>query len=351
MLACALLAQSGFPSLNSHSLPPSTNDFWFVALGDNRPAGAGLPPTGTFQRLLKEVGTIGPTFVLSSGDLLYGNQETLAQYQQEIKWIKPLIAELPCPFFNAPGNHEINNRPEFLKAYTDAFGAPYGSFDFGGVRFVAICTELPAESPSIFGPQIDWLKTVLDGKQPEIVFEHHPVFPRQSNADKADAIVAQPDMVHQLYLKGGVKMVIEGHDHVYNAQVHDGIDYRIAGGAGAPFDAEPTDGGFHHFLLIHVKNGAIEPHLVASETLEIVPISDGTVAAADYSTMDIPVTNLVVNSTFKPSSVTADYSGKTGGPKSVDVQLIKTTQVGDHYETQVALTVLKAKAVFVRLAR
>jgi len=345
----ALAIQSGFPSINARHLPQSKPDFWFVALGDNRPAGAGLPPTQTFRNLLQEVSVIGPSFVLSSGDLLYGNEETVEQYQQEIAWMKPLISTLPCPFFNAPGNHEINNREDFYQAYTRAFGAAYGSFEFGGIRFVAVCTELPAEKPSIFGAQLDWLKKTLDGRKPAIVFQHHPVFVRPSNAEKETAHVDQTEVIHKIYLDGGVKMVVEGHDHIYNAQIHDGIDYRIAGGAGAPLDGPAEDGGYHHFLLVHVHDGKIEPVVVPSETLEIVPLKDGSEALCDYANIDLPCTNMVISSTFKPQSVSAAYMTKKKKPVGVEAKIVESNKVGSKYQTRIALVAPRAHATVVTL--
>jgi len=348
-LVCALVTQTTIPSINSKTLPPSKSDFWFVGLGDNRPAGAGLPPTHTFRELLKEVSAIGPEFILSSGDLLYGNEETLEQYKQEIAWMKPLIQTLPCPFFNAPGNHEINNRQDFYKAYTAAFGAPYGAFEFGGIRFVAVCTELPAEKPSIFGPQLEWLKKTLDGKKPAVVFQHHPVFVRGSNSEKETAHVDQSAMIHKIYLQGGVKMVVEGHDHIYNAQVHDGIDYRIAGGAGAPMDGDPEEGGYFHFLLVHAHNGKLDATVIPMGTFEIVPLKDGEAAVCDYANTELPLNNVVISSSFKPSSLTASYTTKKKKTVDVEAKIVSTTKVGNGYETRIALTAPRAKATIVRL--
>ncbi len=350
LLACATLFQSSFHSLNSHSLPKVGNDYWFVALGDNRPAGAGLPPTRVYKELLEEVATIGPSFVISSGDLLYGNEETLAQYRQEVAWMKPVLEALPCPFYNAPGNHEINNRPEFLAAYIAAFGAPYGSFDAGQFRFVAACTEFPSEAPSIFEPQLSWIKTTLASKKPAVVFQHHPIFPRKSNEEKASAAIANAKEMHAIYQEAGVKLVVEGHDHVYDAQSHDGIEYRIAGGAGAPLDGTPADGGFYHLMLVHVKGSELETTVIPSGTLEIVPIKDGVVAAANYAYTDLPVHNLHVVSSFKPTRASGDITSKKGKKKSVEVKIVSVTKKGGKYETIVSLNLTKARATFVRLA-
>jgi len=352
MLSALLLAASAvapFGSLNHQTLPASTNDFWFVALGDNRPAGAGLPPNRTFRELLEEVGIIGPKFIISSGDLLYGNEDTMDQFKQEIAWARPLLEALPCPFYNAPGNHEINNRADLLDAYTAAFGEPYGTFNYGGYKFVGVCTEFPAPKASIFGAQLDWLKSTLADKSPAIVFQHHPVFARETNAEEG-ATIEGAASVHEMYRDGGVKMVVEGHDHIYNAQVHDGVDYRIAGGAGAPLDGQPGEGGYFHFMLVHAHDGKLEATPIPLGTLEITPISDGVVAASDYADTDLPVTNLKIESKFLPHSVTADYTTKAGKPKAVDVKISGMEKVRGKYVTRVSLTLVKHRATFVRLA-
>ncbi len=346
----ALLAQGAFPSTNLKPLPPSKQDYYFIALGDDRPAGPGLPPTHTFRELLKEVGTICPEFVLSSGDMLYGNEETLSQYKQEVAWMKPLIQTLPCPFFNVAGNHEINNRPEFLQTYTAAFGPLYGSFDFGGIRFLAVCTELPAQSPSVFGAELSWLKRILSTKKPTVVFQHHPVFVRGTNSEKESAGVADHEAIHKLYLHGGVVMVVEGHDHIYNRQVHDGIDYRIAGGAGAPMDGPPEDGGFFHFLLVHVHNGKLESTLVPIDTLEVLPLGDGVAAVSDYAYIDLPLTNVVIESSFAPKSISASYTTKKKKSKGVDARIVSVQRSGNGYRARVALVAPHAHAVTVRLS-
>ncbi len=349
LIACAALYQSSFRSLNSQVLPHVGDDFWFIAMGDNRPAGAGIPPTRTFRQLIEEAGIIGPAFVISSGDLVYGNEETLDQYKQEIAWMKPILQTLPCPFYNAPGNHEINNRKEFLDTYTKAFGGAYGAFEAGKFRFIGLCTEFPSDAPSIFGSQLDWLKRTLDGSKPAVIFQHHPIYARKTNEEKASSTVSNARELHEIYKSGGVKLVVEGHDHIYDAQNHDGIDYRIAGGAGAPLDGEPADGGYYHLMLVHVKGTNFDATPIPAGTLEVVPIKDGVVAAANYAYMDLPVTNVLITSTFKPRTITADISSKKGKKKKVEGKIVSVTKVGKQFVTRIAITLTRARATYIRL--
>jgi len=344
------LSQSPFVPLNHRSLPPTKSDFYFVALGDNRPAGAGLPPTATYRELLKEVSILGPSFIISTGDLLYGNEETIEQYRQEIVWIKPLLNALPCPFYNVPGNHEIDNRPEFLAEYAKSLGPLYGAFDYGGYRFIAVCTELPADKPSVFGKELTWLKDELTTSRPTFTYQHHPVFKRPTNPDpKEEAEVANASELHQLYIKGGVKIAFEGHDHVYNAQVHDGIQYIIAGGSGAPLDAGPTDGGFFHFVLVHVNGDQVEATPIPMGALEVIPVREGEVAVAGYADADLPIANLRIGSKRKPKGATAGYMTKKGKMKDVDVSIVRVSEVARGYEAQVSFILPMHRATLVKL--
>jgi len=338
-----------FQPLNHKALPPSQTDFYFIALGDNRPAGAGLPPTATFRELVKEVSIIDPAFVLSSGDLLYGNEETLDQYKQEIAWMKPLLNTLPCPFFNAPGNHEINNRPEFLAEYTKSMGPLYGEFDYGNFRFLAVCTELPAPKPSVTGDELTWLSGVLSTAKPTITYQHHPVFMRPTNLDKSDAEVDGAAALHALYVQGGVKVAFEAHDHVYNAQVHDGIQYVIAGGAGAPLDTVPTDGGYFNYVLGHVTGDDVQLTVLPMGSVEVTQVSDGVAAVGEYSFNDLPVHNMEIFSTKKPTGLTSGYTTKKGKFKEVPATIVNVVATSKGFETQVDLVAPAHHATFVKL--
>lgn len=351
MIATTLfLATLPFAPLNHKSLPAPTNDFYFVAMGDNRPAGAGLPPTATFRGLLNEVAAIGPAFVLSTGDLFYGNEESVEQYKIEEGWMRPLLEALPCPFYNSAGNHEINNRPEFLSEYEAQWGQCYGSFEYGGLRFVAVCPELPAERPGIYGEQKAWLEGLLSDHKPSVIFQHHPVFARSTNTDpKEDATIKDAAQVHALYRDGGVKVVFEGHDHIYDRQEHDGIPYIIAGGSGAPLDGPTNVGGFFHFVLVHVVDGKVEATVVPAGTLEVVKLKDGSTAAGNYADVDLPASNILIDADRTPKGVTASYTTKKGKPKEVTASVVSVTKTARGFQVRVSAVLPKHRATIFRL--
>jgi hypothetical protein len=156
--------------------------------------------------------------------------------------------------------------------------------------------------------------------------------------------VDQSAEIHQIYLKGGVKLVVEGHDHIYNAQLHDGIDYRIAGGAGAPLDGPSTDGGYYHFMIVHAHDGKLDATPVPLGTLEILPNGDGSVIACDYADNDLPCTNILVTSKFKPANVAASYTTKKKKTTDVACAIVSTKQVDGGYQTRIAITLPRAHA-------
>lgn len=348
-----LFGTAELPSLNAHSLPPTESrpqDFIFLAFGDNRPAGAGVPQNSIFRSLIKEAGIIGPNFVISSGDLYYGNDDSMDQFRQEVSATKPLLESLPCPFFNAPGNHEFY-KSEFVQEYNKLVGPSYGSFTYGKFRFLGVCTAFPDNKPGVYGPQLDWLKSTLSVAQPTIIFQHHPLFKRASNTDAADdSVVSDPAGLSKLYKDGGSKLVLQGHDHAYDYQVRDGIPYVITGGAGSPLDAAPSEGGFYHYMLVKVSGETVTATPVPVGALELTPISDGKAVLANGADMDIPVTNLHIQCTFMPTSIEAHYTKKKS-TKDVKAIISKVEGTEGNFDITVQVLLPKHRATIFTLLK
>lgn len=349
LIAAAFSAQTPFQPINHLPMPANASDFVFVALGDNRPAGSGQPPTDVFKRILTEVGWIHPAFVVSSGDLIYGNEESIEMYRKECMSIKPLLASIGVPFFNAPGNHEINSRAEFQSEYTKQLGAMYGSFDYGGCRFIALATDQADITAKYSAEELAWLDTALADKKPAFVFQHRPVFPRPVKNPESGAGVEDGAAISAKFAAGNVKAVFEGHDHVYNHQTHDGIEYYIAGGAGAPLDAAPEDGGFFHYVLIHVKDGKIEDVTVASLGSIDLRQNASDIRVSSYIDADIDLGNLVVTWPTKPQAVRAAYD-KKGKMTDVEVRIVATEKSGNGYLVHLALPLKKHRQTIIHLS-
>ncbi len=348
LVALTLGLQGTFQPINHIPLPPESNDFTFVALGDNRPAGAGQPPTEVFRHILTEVSWIHPAFVLSSGDLIYGNEESIEQYRKECDWIRPLLTSVGVPFFNAPGNHEINGRADFQAEYLKQFGPMYGYFDYGGCRFIALATDSADSTANFTKDELAWIDTALAGKKPSFVYQHRPYFARKP--DPADsATVENGGPVAAKFAAANVKAVFEGHDHVFNHSVHDGIDYYIAGGAGAPLDAAPDEGGFFHYVLVHVKDGKVKDVTVMPLGSIDVRQTGSDIRVSSYVDADVDLRNVVVSWPTRPSAVHAAYD-KKGKMADTDASIVSVEKNGSGYLVHISLSLKKHRQTIVHLS-
>lgn len=346
-LAASVVLQAQFQPVNHLPLPASTKEFTFVALGDNRPAGSGQPPTEVFRRILTEVSWIHPAFVISTGDLIYGNEESVDQYRKECAWIKPLLAGIGVPFFNAPGNHEINGKAEFQSEYVKELGPMYGSFDFGGCRFIALATDQADSTAKYTAAELNWLDAVLSPKMPSFVFQHRPVFARPVKNPEDGAAVEDYAAIAAKFASSNVKAVFEGHDHVFNHQSHDGVEYYIAGGAGAPLDASPEDGGFFHYVLVHVKNGKFDVTVMPLGSIDLRQ-SGGDIRVSSYCDADVDLGNLVVQAQKPPHGVRAAYD-KKGKMTDADASIVSVEKSGPSYLVHLAISLKKHRQTIVKL--
>ncbi len=112
------------------SAPTDPNNFTFVVAGDNRPATRGPAQPIALNTIFDCVTKLHPAFVLWTGDTIYGKNATdpgeiAAEYAKFLQ-----IAALgTVPVFNAPGNHELDDKdnvpsPQMLQLY---MGTPTSS--------------------------------------------------------------------------------------------------------------------------------------------------------------------------------------------------------------------------------
>jgi hypothetical protein len=256
--------------------PAAGADVLFVVSGDNRPTAPGTPMPRVVGTIFEEIGLIRPDFVLWTGDTIYGYCESRAELEQEytafLKAAQPIAGKVPL--YNSPGNHEIHT-PQTCKAPADQlcgapcsedvfrshFGTLYGSFDYAGAHFIALDTADPQQPDAITGDQLTWLKEDLEShKEARAIFVFsHTEFYSSPLIDTPDGnshpAVANRWELQDLFRRYPVKAVFSGHEHLYwrePAAQHDGIDYFIAGGAGAPLYASPDRGGFSHYVVVRL---------------------------------------------------------------------------------------------------
>ena len=249
--------------------PADPDRFTFVVSGDNRSTGHGYPMPPSLNEICQEIGTVRPAFTLWTGDSIEGYGDTPAEADAEYDTFFASAKLTRSPMFMAPGNHEFSLDDALLPIYQKRMGALYGSFDYGSSHFIALNTTpvLPDGTISA-GGEIDaaqraWLESDLKANASAkniFVFLHHYVFgppDAGSTIDTGFKSIEERDSLHKLFVQYGVRAVFCGHNHIYWHAAHDGVDYYISGGAGAPLDATPEQGGYLHYIVFNVDGAKV----------------------------------------------------------------------------------------------
>jgi hypothetical protein len=318
---------SGFPTLPSVPGTPQLTDdptsthFTFIAAGDNRPAKPGDDQPPTLAQILDDSKRFKPALMLWSGDTISGfrilgkkmHRATLtAQYEAFFK----IVSNAGVAIFNSPGNHEMDSLnktahgnvetpdADMQQLYLEvmkypANAPPYGAFNYGNSRFIAVDTEeIPSMltlrppgkmvankvqlDPGFVSPtQMKLLASDLEANQNKahiFVFMHHPIKPAKKgsrlNKENADGLEA-------LFAKyTNVSFVIAAHEHLYfNAGGNTlnptsrtnpssgGPGYLVSGGAGAPLDSCPNSSSKNcsaknHYLVFEVNGNTVNVKVV-----------------------------------------------------------------------------------------
>jgi hypothetical protein len=284
----------------------------FIVAGDSRPTARGAPVPRVLDAILSEIAVIHPDFVLWTGDTVYGYCDTEDELRRELASFVAAARRTGVPLFNAPGNHEIHvdegtcygqvpggpascKGPCAEKLYADAFGPLFGSFDYAGAHFVAIDAE--TDGAKVPDDQMSWLQADLEqaAPRPVFVFGHTEMISSpliDDNQRETHKPIANHEQLHDLFRKHSVKVVFSGHEHLYwreSAIDHDGIDYFVAGGAGAPFYAQPQNGGFSHYLLVKLAGGRITYRVIEPGRLYYQEDESGRHWLVNANDADIPI--------------------------------------------------------------
>lgn len=179
-------------------------------------------------------------FLLHTGDIVhYGGlvDEWLNYFTVAQSYLKgtPIVA--------AVGNHEYwkttetsyvpNNFEKYMRwAGSQEFG--YMTAVFPQFQLVIINSNFEKIGKGR-NQQLRWVENTLmkaefDGR-PVIVAMHHPPFASSVMNGEPDQEILQNDYV-PLFEKYGVKLVLNGHTHMYERSFKDGVHYIIAGPAG-----------------------------------------------------------------------------------------------------------------------
>lgn len=237
--------------LKVQAIPPAREGFSLVFMGDSRNS---TPFTDggeeNYLRTIEAVNRLGALFVIHGGDFTFDN------LQRHWRRVLDIQKNLTIPLMTVVGNHDALFGRSFFEGNFVAPNANTGlddySFDYGGVRFIALDNANATITPA----QLTWFQEQLQTGLVKIVIAHHP--PRLGNWTNHSLNDAKASTQWvQLLDQARVSMVLLSHIHLFDDSTRRGsTQYIVSGGAGAPLSPANFGISTRHVVLIRVEPGA-----------------------------------------------------------------------------------------------
>ena len=285
-LTAAAFTSAGVPALptplGEQTLRPKQNpaqDFDFVFFTDTH-LEPELGAVAGCAKCFNQINEARPEFCISGGDQVFDVcEQDLARARMLFKLYRQTEAELASKVYHTVGNHDViglNQRSPIepgdpmygKKLYEDNFGKRYYSFDYKGWHFVVL-DSIGIEYYKIFnahfdGEQLAWLAADLAAVgpvTPVVVVTHVPIasmLASFTSEDNRGPIVGNAYAVHEALAKANVKLVLQGHLHLWEKMQHRGTEY-LTGGAvcGEWWKGKMEDGTAEGYTLCQVRKGEI----------------------------------------------------------------------------------------------
>jgi hypothetical protein len=323
--------------------------FSFVAYGDTRGQADGselqIAHGRVVDRIIDEVKARASTefpvrFVVQSGDGVTTGSNAAQWNVSYNPLIERLIREARVPYFLMAGNHDVTGRavddpqrqpglrntlsvmskiypPEGSPRRLD--GYPTFAFGYGNVFVLGLDSNISGDPR-----QLEWTTRQLEGldraryRHVVAVF-HHPIF--SSGPHGGPIIETQTEAFRRLYMplfrKHHVRMIIAGHDHLYDHWIErysdaagdHRLDQIVSGGGGAPiyvYKGEPDLAQYqaaaadsrvsvqhlarpglkeaenpNHFFVVRVDGDALALEVIAAGETEYRPYGAQMIELAD----------------------------------------------------------------------
>ena len=226
----------------------------------------------TFSQVTGRINKLKPGFALTGGDMIY-TAKNVDDKKAAILFnlMDSELKKLKMPVYLTMGNHETvgitaesgidSSNPLWGKRmYEEKYNKRYYTFDFSGWKFFILDGIMIREkekdyTTGIDSGQIEWLKNELSStgrNTPIIIVIHTPLInPHAMSDSKLTALSKNSEEVLGLFKNHNLKIVLQGHNHIYMNLYINGIHY-ISGGSTAYGTGQPDNG----FVLVKIKKGA-----------------------------------------------------------------------------------------------
>ncbi|HUR98123.1 MAG TPA: metallophosphoesterase, partial [Pyrinomonadaceae bacterium] len=212
-------AQTNLPS--PLTLPVRPGSIRLLVFGDS---GRGSKEQYELARVMESYHRAFPfDTALMTGDNIYGGDSPADMKKKFEDAYRPLI-DSGVKFYASLGNHDdIEQRTYPL---FNMNGSTFYRIEKNGVSIYAL------DSNRLDASQLEWLKTNLasDKNAWRIAFFHHPPY---SSSERHGSDPDARRLLEPIFVAGGIDVVFNGHDHVYERiKPQKGIQYFVTGAGG-----------------------------------------------------------------------------------------------------------------------
>lgn len=242
------------------------------------------------KKAIQKINELKPDFVITGGDLImdalavsYERADSLYNlYNETMKLIK-------APVYNTIGNHEIfgwyeksgvsREHPEFgKKMFQNRIGKNYQSVTYKNIKiFILDSVEEIPEKGRYYGfisqDQINWLKDELsktDTSMILIISTHIPLLTTFSQirngamaANDRGLVVENSKEIFDLFKKHNLRLVLQGHLHIYeDINIQNRIRFITGGAVSARWWTGPNEGLEEGFVLVKIKGDKISAEYI-----------------------------------------------------------------------------------------
>jgi Icc protein len=228
----------------------------------------------TFNKVARQVNNLHPDFVLTGGDMIY-TAKNVNDRKAEVLFdlMDKEFLLFSMPVYMTIGNHEHvgitgesgidKTNPNWgKKMFEKRYGSQYYTFIYNGWKFfvldgIEILEKERDYTQGIDSAQIRWIKSELKatGKSmPLVISIHTPVINPHALTSSGDMTISpEIENVMKLFKNHNLKLVLEGHTHLYMNLYFHGI-YYVSGGSTAYGTDEADDG----FVQVFIKNNNLK---------------------------------------------------------------------------------------------
>jgi hypothetical protein len=202
-------------------LPNKKDTVKFAVIGDN---GTGERPQYEIGDLMAQWRGVFPfDMVIMLGDNLYGSQNP-KDFKTKFEMPYKALLDGGVKFYASLGNHD-NQENRFYKPW-NMEGERYYTYKKNNVRFFVLDTDYLDQK------QREWIERELKNSTDDwkIAYFHHPLY---SSAAAHGSQIDLQLILEPLFVKYGVNVVFQGHDHTYERiKPQKGIYYFVEGSSG-----------------------------------------------------------------------------------------------------------------------